>query len=415
MASYSNCAPIAVLVLKLLKNNMDAKKLINLYDQYVMPTYAKTPLVIVRGKGAYVWDEKGKKYLDFFPGWGVSGLGHAHPRIVRAIQKQSTALIHVANNYYHEGQALLAQKIVKHTFPGKVFFCNSGAEANEGAIKLARKFGNPKRYEIITTHGSFHGRTMATLTATGQKKIQHGFEPLVPGFVHVPFNDLPALKRAISPRTIAVMLEPIQGEGGIKIVDRNYLTAVRKLCDKKNMLLILDEVQSGMGRTGKMFCFQNLGVVPDILTTSKALGSGVPIGAFVARKHLGDVLQPGSHGTTFGGSPLVAAAALATFETIEKDRLLKNARTMGAYLITRLKALKKKHAIVKEARGIGLMTALELSVPGKKIYEECLKKGLLINCTQDTVLRIMPPLIVTKKEINRAMQILDEALKSRAA
>jgi len=389
---------------------MNNKQVIGLYNRYVMPTYAKIPLQIVRGKGTYVWDEKGKKYLDFFPGWGVSGLGHCPPRVVRAIQKQAATLIHLANNYYHAPQALLAEMLIKHTFAGKVFFCNSGAEANEGAIKLARKFGKRKRYEIITIEGSFHGRTLGALTATGQKKIQDGFAPLPKGFVHVPFNDLAALKRALSRRTVAIMLEPIQGEGGIRVADKKYLAAVRKLCDSKNMLLIFDEVQSGMGRTGKMFCFKNLGVVPDILTTSKALGSGVPIGAFIARKKIADTLQPGTHGTTFGGSPLVAVAALATFETIEKDGLLKNAERMGVYLIAQLHALKKKHTVIKEVRGIGLMTGIELSIPSKPVYEACLKKGLLINYTQNTVLRIMPPLIVTKKEIDQAMKTLDGAL-----
>ena len=233
-----------------------------------------------------MWDEKGKEYLDFFPGWAVSGIGHCHPRVVKAIQKQTAQLIHVSNNYYHEGQGVLAEKIIEHSFAGKVFFCNSGAEANEAAIKLARKFGNPERNEVITFEGSFHGRTLATVTATGQKKHQKGFDPLPAGFVHVPFNDFAALEKAISPKTVAIMLEPIYGEGGIRVADKKYLLALRRLCTEKNILLIFDEIQTGMGRTGKMFCYQNFGIEPDMLTLAKSLGGGFPIGALVAKKKL---------------------------------------------------------------------------------------------------------------------------------
>ncbi|OGG80583.1 acetylornithine aminotransferase [Candidatus Kaiserbacteria bacterium RIFCSPLOWO2_01_FULL_54_13] len=390
---------------------MNAKKILKFYGSYVMPTYVKYPLVISRGLGSYVWDESGKKYLDFFPGWGVSGLGHCHPRIVSALTRQARTLIHVANNYYHEGQALLARKIVTHSFPGKVFFCNSGAEANEGAIKLARKFGNPRRNEVITTLNSFHGRTIAAVTATGQKKFQKGFEPLPRGFRTVPFNDFSALKRAVSKKTIAIMLEPIQGEGGVVVAEKSYLKSVRKLCDEKNMLLIFDEVQTGMGRTGEMFCFKNLGVVPDILTLAKSLGGGFPIGAFVARKRIANTLQPGTHGTTFGGSPLACAAGLATFDAIDKEHLLHNAKRMGAYLLKKLGELKKKHSLIREVRGVGLMTGLELTHECKNVYRACLKRGLLINCTQGNVLRIMPPLVVNKRQIDQGISILDEALK----
>jgi len=389
---------------------MNKKNIIDLYETYVIPTYAKTPLVLARGKGTKVWDEKGKEYLDFFPGWAVSGIGHCHPRVVKAVQKQAAKLIHVSNNYYHEGQAMLAKKIIQHSFSGKVFFCNSGAEANEAAIKLARKFGNPARNEVITFEGSFHGRTLATVTATGQKKHQKGFDPLPTGFVHVPFNDLAALEKAISPKTVAIMLEPIYGEGGIRVADKEYLLALRRLCSEKNILLIFDEVQTGMGRTGKMFCYRNFGIEPDMLTLAKSLGGGFPIGALVAKKEIADTLGAGSHGTTFGGSPLACAAGLATFEAIEKEKLLKNAALMGAYLLRKLHELKKKHSVIREVRGMALMTGIELAVEGKKIYEECLKKGLLINCTQGNVLRIMPPITVTKKEIDAAVKILDAAL-----
>lgn len=393
---------------------MNAKQIIGLYETYVMPTYPKTPLVVSKGAGAYVWDEKGKKYLDLFPGWAVSGIGHCHPFVVKAIQKQAKRLIHMSNNYYHEQQAKLAEKIIKHSFPGKVFFCNSGAEANEAAFKLARKAGNPKKNHIITMRESFHGRTLATVTATGQKKYQKGFEPLPAGFVTVPFNDLTALKAAITAKTAAILIEPIQGEGGVRVADKTYLKAIRKLCDEKGILLMFDEVQTGMGRTGEMFCYKNFGVEPDILTLAKSLGGGFPIGALIAKKKIADVLGPGTHASTFGGSPLACAAALATFEAIEKEKLLAHTKVMGAYLLKKLGELKKKHPVIREIRGVGLMVGLELTREGKNVYTTCLKKGLLINCTQGNVLRIMPPLIVQKKELDLALKILEEALKGKS-
>ncbi len=393
---------------------MNKKDIVDLYEKYVQPTYAKTPLVLARGKGTKVWDEKGKEYLDFFPGWAVSGIGHCHPRVVKAVQKQVKSLIHVSNNYYHEGQAVLAKKIIEHTFAGKVFFCNSGAEANEAAIKLARKFGNPTRNEIITFEGSFHGRTLATVTATGQKKFQKGFEPLPSGFVTVPFNDFTALKKAISPKTVAVMMELIQGEGGVRVASPEYVRAVRRLCSEKNILLIFDEVQTGMGRTGKMFCYENFGIEPDMLTLAKSLGSGYPIGALVAKGQIADTLSAGTHGTTFGGSPLACVAALATFEAIKKEKLVKNATRMGIHLLEKLHELKKKHSVIREVRGRALMGGVELEIDGKGVYETCLEKGLLINCTQSNVLRIMPPLVVTKKEIDTAIKTLDAALTACA-
>ena len=386
---------------------MNKKKTINLYEKYIMPTYVTTPLVLVRGRGIHVWDVEGKKYLDFFPGWAVSGIGHCHPRVVSAIKKQAGKLIHVSNNYYHEGQGKLAEEIIRNSFSGKVFFCNSGAEANEGAIKLARKFGNPARNEIITMERSFHGRTITTVTATGQKKFQKGFDPLPAGFVNIPFNDLHALEKAITKKTVAIMMEPIQGEGGVNVADAKYLSAVRRICNEKNILLIFDEVQSGMGRTGHIFSYQNLGVVPDVMTLAKSLGGGFPIGALVAGSKVADVLHAGTHGTTFGGSPLACSASLATFEAIKKEKLLKNAKVMGAYLLKKLGELKKRHSAIREVRGIALMAGVELKTEGKKVYEECLKKGLLINCTQGNVLRIMPPIIVRKKEIDQAIKILD--------
>ncbi len=389
---------------------VDYRKTIRLYYDFVVPCYSKFPLVLERGKGTRVWDAHGNEYLDFFPGWAVSGIGHCHRRVTEAVKRQVERLMHVSNNYYHEGQGILAEEIIRHSFPGKVFFSNSGAEANEAAFKLARKHGNPAKYEIISMERSFHGRTLAALAATGQKKHQEGFQPIPEGFVHVPFNDLEALQKAISPRTAAIILEPIQGEGGVRVVDAHYLSAVRRICNEKKILLIFDEVQTGMGRTGKMFCFKNFGIEPDMMTLAKSLGGGFPIGALVVKKDIADTLQPGMHATTFGGSPLACAAALAVFEAIEKEKLLANAVITGSYLFRRLQELKKKFGIIREVRGMALMAGVELTVEGKNIYEECLKKKLLINCTQGNVLRLMPPLVVREKEIDHAVAILDGVL-----
>ncbi len=389
---------------------MDYRKTIRLYYDYVVPCYNKIPLVLERGKGTRVWDAHGDEYLDFFPGWAVSGVGHCHKRVTEAIKRQAERLIHVSNNYYHEQQGLLAEEIIRHSFPGKVFFCNSGAEANEAAFKLVRKLGNPARHDIIAMDRSFHGRTLATVSATGQKKFQEGFEPLTPGFVHVPFNNFEALERAVTARTIAVILEPIQGEGGVRVADAQYLTLVKRLCQDKKIHLVFDEVQTGMGRTGRMFCFKNYGVEPDIMTLAKSLGGGFPIGAMVAKKEIADTLGPGTHATTFGGSPLACVAALATFEAIEKEKLLNNAVIVGSHLFKKLNELKKKHPIIREVRGMALMVGVELTLDGKNIYEECLRRKLLINCTQANVLRLMPPLVVKDKEVDRAIEILEEAL-----
>jgi len=387
------------------------RRVVSLYDKYVMNTYTRVPLCLERAKGAIVWDIDGNKYLDLFPGWAVSGIGHCHPIVVKAVQDQAKKLMHVSNNYYSEAQALLAQAIIKSAFPGKVFFGNSGAEANEAAVKLARKYGHPTgRYEVITMTKSFHGRTLAMITATGQDKVKHGFEPLPAGFVHVPFNDIGAVRAAVNEKTVAIMLEPIQCEGGINIPDSAYMKGLRQLCDEKDLVLIFDEVQTGMGRAGKMFAYQVFGVTPDVMTLAKALGGGLPIGVAVAREKFQDVLTPGTHASTFGGSPIVCAAALAVFEAIKGRKLLANANTMGAYLKKRLEALKAKHACIKAVRNVALIVGVELSIKGDDVYKGCLKEGLLINCTQDTVLRIMPPMTVTRAEIDKAIAILDIVL-----
>ncbi len=388
-----------------------------LYDQYILPTYNRSPLCMVKGKGSKVWDLEGKEYLDFFPGWAVSGLGHCHPSVVNAIKNQVRKLIHVSNNFYSVKQALLAQKIIERSFQGRLFFCNSGAEAIETAIKFARKYGSlTGRYEIITMDGAFHGRTLAALTATGQEKYLKGFGPLPEGFKKVPFNNFEAVKNAVGPKTIAVLMELIQGEGGIQVADPEFVRKVRALCDEKKMLLIFDEVQTGMGRTGKWFVHQHYGVTPDLMALAKSLGSGVPIGALVAtRKIKEEVLVPGTHASTYGGNPLVAAAALAVFKTIEQEQLLQNAEKMGAYLKTKLMELKEQYSFIKEVRGIGLMMGMELDRPGADIVTHARIKGLLINCTQDRVLRIMPAMTVTKRLLDRGISILNEVLKETSA
>jgi len=388
---------------------MKIEDIFNNYKDYIMPTYTKVPLVFVKGKGSRLWDIQNKVYLDFFPGWGVGNLGHCHPKVMQAVREQISKLIFIPNNYYHLPQAKLAKEIVYWSYPAKVFFCNSGAEANEAAIKLSRKFGQG-RYEIITFQDSFHGRTLATLAATGQKKYQEGFAPLPEGFKIVKFNDLLAVKAAISDKTVAIMLELIQGEGGINVADKDFVLKLRKLCNEKNLLLIVDEVQTGIGRTGKLFCHEHYGVTPDIMTLAKALGGGLPIGVMVVKKEIADTLGPGMHASTFGGGPVICKVALAVLRAIQKEKLLTNAQKMEEYLFLKLNALKEKYKIIKEVRGLGLMVGMELDIEGKSIVEKCIGKGLLINCTHDKVLRLMPALNITQKEIDKAIGILDSAL-----
>lgn len=390
---------------------MNTQEIIAQYNKFVINTYTRTPVVIVKGKGLKVWDLDGNQYLDFFPGWAVSGLGHCHPMVVNAVRNYLKKIIHVPNNYYNMVQGKLAQRIVENSFKGKVFFCNSGAEANEAAIKLVRAYGNQKKkYEIITMNNSFHGRTLATITATGQAKYQRGFEPLPAGFKSVPFNDIKALENAINDTTAGIMLELIQGEGGISVAEEDYVSAVRKICDEKDIVLIFDEVQTGIGRTGKMFCFEHYGVAPDIMTLAKSLGGGLPIGAMVASELFADVLKPGMHASTFGGSPVACSAGLAVFEAIKKERLLSNTQKMAVYLVERLKELKAKKQVIKEIRGKGLMIGVELNIEGDRIVKGCFNKRLLINCAHGNVLRIMPGMIVTKKEIDHAVGILEEVI-----
>ena len=390
----------------------DTQGVINLCNTYVLNTYTRTPVVFVKGKGSYLWDEEGKRYLDFFPGWAVSGLGHCHKRVVNAVSRQLKEIIHVSNNYYSKPQSQLAERLSKNSFGGRVFFCNSGAEANEAAIKLARAYGSEEgRYKIITMDKSFHGRTLATLTATGQDKVKKGFAPLPEGFEHVPFNDINALKEAIDDITVAVMIEPIQGEGGINIADNDYMKELRTLCNAKDILLIFDEVQSGMGRSGKLFAYQHYDILPDAMTLAKSLGGGFPIGAMVVADKFVDCLKPGMHASTFGGSPIVCAAANAVLDAIEKDRLLENANKMGDYLLKQLNRLKRRYPkIINNIKHKALMIGIELNIEGKDIVDRCFKRGLLINCTQVNILRIMPSIAVKRSEINKAVKILSEVI-----
>jgi acetylornithine/N-succinyldiaminopimelate aminotransferase len=388
---------------------MKVDEIFKVYQDNIMPTYNKVPLIFVKGKGSRLWDINGKLYLDFFPGWGVGSLGHCHPKVMQGVRDQISKLIFVPNNYYHPFQAKLAKELIRLSFPGKVFFANSGAEANEAAIKLARRFGQG-RYEIITFQNAFHGRTLAALAATGQEKYQSGFEPMPEGFKQVKFNDLAAVKQAITDKTVAIMLELVQGEGGINVASRDFVLFLRKICDEKKLLLIIDEVQTGVGRTGKMFCYQNYGITPDLMTLAKALGGGLPIGVLIAKKELSDILTPGMHASTFGGGPVICRAALGVFKAMQKEKLLSNCQNMSKYLLERLTLLKSAYPVIKEVRGLGLMLGVELNIPGKQIVQAAIERGLLINCTHDFVLRLMPALNVTKKEINQAMDILKSIL-----
>ncbi len=392
-----------------------------LYGEYVLPTYRRVPVCMVKGKGSRVWDSENKEYLDFFPGWGVSGIGHSHPDVVHAIKNQAQKIIHVPNNFYILQQAKLAQAIVKNGFSGRVFFGNSGAEANEAAIKFCRIYGSTgnvsegTRNEMITFTKSFHGRTMGAMSATGQDKIHQGFYPLVEKFTYAEFNDLESVKKLITPKTVGIMLEPVQGEGGIRVATQDFMKGLRKLCDEKDLLLVLDEVQTCMGRTGKMYAYQHYGIEPDIMTLAKSLGSGVPIGAMVLNNRVKkELFVPGTHGSTYGGNPLVSAAALAVFGAIKKEKLLARAVKMGEVLGVKLEELKKKYSVIEEVRGIALMRALKLSVPSDAYAAEALKKGLIINSTQGDVLRIMPALTVKTKEIEKAISVLDEVFQTLA-
>ncbi len=390
---------------------MDTKALMETADQVMAKTYSRFPIVLTQGKGCILQDSEGRSYTDFVAGIAVCNLGHAHEGIASAIADQARRLVHVSNLYYTGPQIELAQQLVEHSFADRVFFCNSGAEANEAAIKLARKYfkdqGAPERFRIITMEGSFHGRTMATLTATGQAKIRKGFEPLLDGFDFVRFNDLEAIQGAITGQTCAVMLEPIQGEGGVQCPSPGYLEGLRELCDSEGLLLIFDEVQTGMGRTGKLFAYEHSRMAPDIMTLAKALANGLPMGAMLAKEEVGKAFGPGSHATTFGGTPLVATAALVVVKALLEEGVLENCQKIGQYFVDQLLNFKSRYAFVREVRGEGLLIGLELSCDGAPIVKACMERGFLINCTQDHILRFIPPLIVQEEHIDALVQCLD--------
>ncbi len=396
---------------------MKTAETIALFEKYAVANYTRLPVVVVRGEGSCVWDADGKKYVDLFPGWAVSGLGHCHPAVVEALREQAGKLIHIANNFYSEPQGLLAEALSERSFGGRSFFCNSGAESVEAALKLARLRGAAEgRYKIVSMLDSFHGRTFAAITATGQEKYHQGFAPLVPGFSYAPFGDLGALEKLVGAETAAVLLEPVQGEGGVNVATPEYLKGVRELCDAKGCLLVLDEVQTGMGRTGKWFAHQHYGIEPDIMTLAKALGGGTAIGAMVARPEVAEFMVPGTHASTFGGNPLACAAALAVVRAIESGGLLDNAREMGVYLMERLKELAAKHdGLVREVRGLGLMVGMELARPGAELAGACLEAGLLVNCTHETVMRFVPAMTVTKAILDEGLDIFAKCLERFAA
>ena len=393
---------------------METKKLIEDSGNYLMHTYNRFPIAIRKGRGMKVWSTEGKEYLDFVGGVAVNCLGHCHPKLVVAIQKQAQRLIHISNYFHIEPQTRLAKILVKNSFADKAFFCNSGAEANEAAIKLARRYFKvlvgQNRFEVITALNSFHGRTLATLSATGQEKFKVGFDPLVPGFRHVEFNDIEAIEKAVTKNTCAIMLEPIQGESGVKMPDPDYLAKVRKLCDMHGILLILDEVQTGIGRTGKLFAYEHYGITPDIMTLAKGLGGGVPIGAMLATDKVAAAFEPGTHGSTFGGNPLACSAAVTTLDVLlEDDFILDQCRRMGKYFKKKLEELQKEFpSAVAEVRGMGLLVGLELTRDGAPLVNACMERGILINCAAGNVLRFMPPLIITEKEIDHLIEVLEQ-------
>ena len=387
-------------------------------NKYLMKTYKRYNVSVKKSKGQYVWDEDGKKYLDFFSGISVCSFGHGNPAVISAIKKQLDLFVHCSNVYYSKPQVEVAKLLLEKSFKnGRVFLANTGAEANEGAIKIARKWGSDhplkdgtKRYEIIAFKSSFHGRTLATLAATGQEKFHIPFKPLQEKFVFAEFNNIDSVKKLINKNTVAVMIELVQGEGGINIADKKFVKDLRKLCDDKNLLLICDEIQCGLARTGKTFAWQHYGIKPDIFTLAKAIANGLPLGAVVADKKVAEVFNYGDHGSTFGGNPVSCSAAVATLKLIT-PKLLKDITDKSKYFVKKLNELKKKFSCIKEVRNLGFLVGVELDFAGKDIVEFCIEKGLLINCTQGNILRFLPPFVITKKDVDKAIKILEDALK----
>jgi len=395
---------------------MNSADTINIADQAIAATYKRFPVVFSKGRAATLWNPEGDAFIDFVAGIAVCNLGHAHPGVARAVAQQAQKLLHVSNLYYTLPQTQLAAWLVENSFADRVFFCNSGAEANEAAIKLCRKYfkdrGHAERFNIITMERSFHGRTMATLSATGQDKIKKGFDPVLGGFDFVPFNDINALAKRIGPDTAAVMLEPIQGEGGVRCPSPGYLEDVRRLCNETGALMVFDEVQTGMGRTGKFFAYEHFNVTPDIMTLAKALGNGFPIGAMLAREAVASSFGAGTHATTFGGTPIVTAAALEVVTFMEREGIVEKCRTTGRYFKTKLEELAGKYVVIDDVRGKGLLLGMRLNGDGDAVVKKCMEKGFLINCIQGNILRFVPPLIIQEKEIDALIECLDEILGS---
>jgi acetylornithine aminotransferase len=383
-------------------------------NEVIAKTYKRFPVVLTRGSGSTLWDENGKRYTDFVAGIAVCNLGHAHPKIVQALTEQARTLWHVSNLFYTVPQKDLAAWLTAHSFADRVFFCNSGAEANEAAIKLARKYfkeaGEGHRFRMISMEQSFHGRTMATLSATGQEKVRHGFDPLLEGFDFVPFNDVDAIRARIGPATCAVLLEPIQGEGGVRCPAPEFLKQVRALCDEAGLLLIFDEIQTGMGRTGKLFAYEHFGVTPDIMTLAKALANGLPMGAMLAKEQVASAFSPGAHASTFGGTPIVSAAALEVCRVIEAEGIVERCRRTAAYFRSKLEWLKSRHESIAEVRGLGLLLGIRLTIDGDPLVLKCMENGFLINCVQGNILRFVPPLVITEEEIDALIGCLDAIL-----
>jgi len=385
-------------------------------DKVVMQTYGRQSLVLVRGDGCRVWDADGKEYLDFVAGLAVCNLGHAHPEVARAAAEQLTKLVHVSNLYYTAPMTELAEELVRLSFADRVFFANSGAEVNEGAIKLARRYSHekygPGRHFIISTYNSFHGRTLGALSATGQEKFHKGFEPLLEGFIFVPFNDLEAAARAVDERVCAVLVEPIQGEGGVCLPDADYLPGLRRLCDEKGLLLVFDEVQTGLGRTGKLFAHEHYGVTPDVMTLAKGIANGLPMGALLATEDAAGALVPGTHASTFGGGPVIAAAALAVLRQMTGPKFMDAVKARGKYIRRGLVRLQKQFPVIKEVRGLGLMWGLELTQEGAALVNACRERSLLINCTQGNIIRLLPPLVLQRRDLDQALEILHDGFKA---
>ncbi|HOP85673.1 MAG TPA: aspartate aminotransferase family protein [Syntrophorhabdaceae bacterium] len=383
--------------------------------QYIANTYNRFPIAVIKGEGCWIWDLNSRRYLDFLSGIAVCNLGHAHKNIIEGITQQAQRLFHISNLFYIEPQVKAAELLCKYSFGDRVFFCNSGAEANEAAIKLARRYSWKKygegRFEIIVMENSFHGRTIATLSATGQPKFHEGFHPLLEGFKYCKFNDIDAVKENINRKTCAIMLEPIQSEGGVYVADKGYIKELREIAYENDLLLIFDEIQTGMGRTGKFFCYEHFDVEPDIMTLAKALGNGFPVGAMVAKKEIMDAFVPGTHASTFGGNPLATSAVVATINTIVDEDIIKHCESMGKYLREGLTRLKERFSFILDIRGMGLIIGIELATSGDEILKEFINEGVIVNCTKGNILRLLPPLIITEEEIDIFLEVAERVFE----